>query len=80
MNFVTHMITYLSLLSLLYTSCVICIWCLARSLNLTHLWCLGLDYDPEGEAIHEAPVVGDYGWGPANQVVEPEDREPAQEG
>ena len=44
-----------------YTSCVICIWCLARSLDLTHLWCLGPDLDPAGDMIHEAPVVGDYG-------------------
>ena len=61
-----------------YTSCVICIWCLARSLDLTHLWCLGPDHDPASDAIYEAPLVGDYGWGPADQVVEPEDGEPAQ--
>ena len=69
-----HVIT----LFLLYTSCVICIWCLARSLDLTHLWCLGPDLDPAGDAIYETPVVGDYGWGSADQVIEPEDGEPAQ--
>ena len=73
------MITYLSLLSV-YISCVICIWCLVRSLDLTHLWCLGPDHDPASDAFYEAPVVGDYGWGPADQVVELEDGEPAQEG
>ncbi|XXG76378.1 hypothetical protein AAC387_Pa08g0742 [Persea americana] len=41
---------------------------------------LGPDYDPAGDAIHETPVVGDYGWGPVDQGVEPEDGEPAQEG
>ena len=55
---------YVSVITLLvYTSCVICIWCLARSLDLTH--------DPAGDAIYEAPVVGDYEWWPADQVVEP---------
>ncbi|XXG76968.1 hypothetical protein AAC387_Pa08g1219 [Persea americana] len=44
-----------------------------RSVDLTHLWCLVLDLDPAGDAIHEAPVAGDYGWGPADQVIEPED-------
>ncbi|XXG82482.1 hypothetical protein AAC387_Pa10g0418 [Persea americana] len=38
------------------------------------------NYYPAGDAIHEAPVVGDYGWGPADQGVKPEDGEPAQEG
>ena len=65
---------------LLCTSGVICIWCLARSLDLTHLWCLGPDYDPAGDAIIEAPVVGDCEWGPVDQVVEPKDREPTLEG
>ena len=74
------MIMYLSLLSfVVYIWCYL-IWCLARSLDLTHLWCLGPDLDPAGDAIYEAPVVGDYGWGPADQVVEPEDGEPALEG
>ena len=63
---------------LLYTSFVICIWCLARSLDLTHLWCLGSDHDPARDAIYKAPVVGDYEWGPADQVVEPVDGKPTQ--
>ena len=58
------------------TSCIICIWCLARSLDLTHLWCLGLDLDPAGDAYYEAPVAGDFEWGPVDQVVELEDRAP----
>ncbi|XXG59633.1 hypothetical protein AAC387_Pa04g1683 [Persea americana] len=49
-----------------------------RSLDLTHLWCLGPDHDSVDDAFYEAPVVGDYGWGPADQVVEPEDIAPAQ--
>ena len=61
---------------LLHTSCVICIWCIARLLDLTHLWCLGIDLDPAGDAYHEALVAGDYGWGPADQVVEPDDGAP----
>ena len=72
------MITYSSLFSLLHTSCVICILCLARFLDLTHLWCLDLDLDPAGDAYYEAPVVGDYGLGPADQAVEPDYRAPAQ--
>ncbi|XXG85836.1 hypothetical protein AAC387_Pa11g0852 [Persea americana] len=36
------------------------------------------DHDPTNDAFYEAPVVGDYGWGPADQVVEPEDGAPAQ--
>ena len=31
-----------------------------------------------GDAIIKAPVAGDYGWGPVDQVVEPEDEVPAQ--
>ena len=62
----------------MHTSCVIYLWCLARSLDLTHLWCLGYNFDPTGDVIHEAPVAGDYGWGPVDQVVEPEDGVPAQ--
>ena len=42
-------------------------------MDLIHLWCLGPDHDPEGDAIYEAPVVGDYGSESADQVVEPED-------
>ena len=61
-----------------YTSCVICIWCLARSLDLTHLWCLGPDHNPADDTFYEAPVVGDYGWGPADQEVEPEDGAPSK--
>ena len=57
----------------MHTSCVICIWCLARSFDLTHLWCLGFYLDPAVDAIHEAPVAGDYSWDPANQVIEQED-------
>ncbi|KAJ8620061.1 hypothetical protein MRB53_028590 [Persea americana] len=34
--------------------------------------------DPADDAIYETPVVGDYGWGPADQVVEPEDGALAQ--
>ena len=49
---------------------------LARSLDMTHLWCLGLDLDPAGDAFVEAPVTGNYGWGPVEQVVEPEDGVP----
>ena len=62
----------------LYTSCVICIWCLARSLDLTLFWCLGPDHDPTDDAYYEAPVVGDYEWGSVDQVVEPDDGAPAQ--
>ena len=63
---------------MMHTSCVICIWCIARSLDLTHLWCLGPDLNPADDAYYEAPVVGDYGWEPADQVVEPDDGAPAQ--
>ncbi|XXG52581.1 hypothetical protein AAC387_Pa03g0875 [Persea americana] len=48
------------------------------SLDLTHLWCLGLDLDPASDAYHEAPVVGDYGLGPVDQVVKLDDGAPAQ--
>ena len=57
---------------------LICIWCLVRSLDLTHFWCLGPDHDPVDDALYEVPVVGDYWWGPADQVVEPEDGAPIQ--
>lgn len=40
---------------------------------MTHFLCLGHDLDPAGDAYHEAPVVGEYGWGPVDQVVEPDD-------
>ena len=63
---------------LLHTSCVICIWCLAISLDLTHFWCFSLDLNPADDAYHEVLVVGEYGWGPVDQVVEPEDGAPAQ--
>ena len=79
MFLVTLMIIYTHLYSLLlHTSCVIYIWCITRSLDLTHLWCLALDLDPVGDAYHEAPVVGEYNWGQVDQVVEPEDGAPAQ--
>ena len=61
----------------MHTLCVISIWCLARSLDLTHLWCLGFDLDPTGDTIFEALVADDYGWGPVDQVVEPKDGVPA---
>ena len=64
----------------MHTSCVICIWCLARSLDLTHLWCLGLNYDPVGDAYIEVPIAGDFEWRPVDQVVEPKDGVPAQGG
>ena len=58
--------------------CGIYIWYLVRSLDLTYLWCLGLDLNPVGDAFIEAPIAGDYGWGPVDQVVEPEDGVPTQ--
>ena len=61
----------------MHASCVICIWYIVRSLDLTHLWCLGFDLNPVGDTIYEAPVAGDYGWGPDDQVIESEDRAPA---
>ena len=62
----------------MHKSYVTCILCLVRSLDLTHLWCLGIDPHTEDDTIVEAPVARDYGWGPADQVVELEDRVPAQ--
>ena len=64
----------------MHTSCVICIWCLAKSLDLTHLWCLGFDFDPTSDVFIKAPIAGDFEWGPVDQVVEPEDGVPAQGG
>ena len=51
--------------------------CLARSLDLTHSWCLGIDLVHEGDALVEAPIAGDYGWGPAVPEVELDDGVPA---
>ena len=45
-----------------YISYVTCILCLTRSSDLTHYWCLGIDPDPQGDALVEAPATGDYGW------------------
>ena len=45
---------------------------------MTHYWCLGIYLDPEDGKLIEGPVAGDYGWGPADQVVELEDGVPAQ--
>ena len=70
------MIIYSSLFS--FVAYILCIWCLARSFDLTHLWCLGLDLNPVGDVYHEVPVVDEYGWGPVDLVVEPEDGAPAQ--
>ena len=57
----------------MHTSYVICILCLARSLNLNLLWCLGIDPDPVNDVIVEVPVAGDYGWGLTDLMVELED-------
>ena len=48
---------------------------------MIYSWCLGLDpeYEDDAYSLVEAPVAGDYGWGSANQEVEPEDGEPAPE-
>ena len=62
---------------LMHTFYVICILWLARSLGLTHYWYLGINPDYEGDTFLEAPVVGDYGWGPADQEVELVFGEPA---
>ena len=62
---------------LMHTFYVTCILCLARSLDLTHSWCLGIDPDYEGDGLVEAPIARDYGWGPADQEVELDDRVPA---
>ena len=62
----------------MHTFYAICIWCLVRFMDLTHLWCLGFDINPLGDAIIEAIVAGSYDLGPVDQVVEPEDGVPAQ--
>ena len=62
---------------LMHTSYVTCILCLARSLDLTNSWCLGIDPDYEGDALVEAPIAGDYRWGPANLEVELDNGVPA---
>ena len=72
------MILRSSLFPLMHTSYVICILCPTRSLDLTHYWCLGVDPDPEGDVLIEAPVGGDYGWGSVDQVVKLEDGVPTQ--
>ena len=41
---------------------------------------LGIDLDPEDDTIVKAPVAGDCGWGPTDQVVEPEVGVPRQGG
>ena len=51
-------------------------------MDLTIIWCLGLDTDSiavEGEAFHEAPLVDEYGWGPGDLVVMPDDGETAED-
>ena len=53
----------------MHTSYVTYILCLARSLDLTHYWCLGIDADPVDEAIVEVPIAGGYRWGPTDQEV-----------
>ena len=54
--YIVYSYDYVPVITLfVYTSCVIYIWCLARSLDLTHLWCLGLNHDPKGDAIYEVP-------------------------
>ena len=62
----------------MHTFYAICIWCLVIFMDLTHLWCLGFDINPLGDAIIEAIVAGSYDLGPVDQVVEPEDGVPAQ--
>ena len=47
--------------------------------DLTHYLCLGTDPDSKDDALVEAPVTGDYGWGPTNQGVELKDGVLAQE-
>ena len=63
---------------LMHTAYVTCILYLARSLNLTLSLCLGIDYDYTGDALVEAPIAGNYGWGPADQEVALDDGAPAQ--
>ena len=62
----------------MHISCVTCILCFGRSLDLTHYWCLSINLDPENNALVEAPVAGDYGWVQTDQAVELEDGVPAQ--
>ena len=62
---------------LMHTSYVICILWLARSLDLTHYWYLGIYHEYEDDTFVEVPVAGDYEWGPADQEVELEAGEPA---
>ena len=53
--------------------------CLLDPLDLTHyIWCLGIDTDPipEGDVLLEAPIAEEYGWGPIDPKIAPEDGEP----
>lgn len=59
---------------------VISVHCSARSLGIWPIviWCLGFIVDliaPEGEAFLEAPLAKDFGCGPYDNVMFPEDGE-----
>ena len=63
MYFVTLMITYMSLFSIVvyilyYLHMVPC-----QTLDLTPLWCLGPDHDPADDAFYEAPELVTTGGG-----------------
>ena len=63
---------------LMHTSYVTCILCLARSLDLTYSWCLGIDPDYENDTPVEVPIAGDYGWELADQKVKLNEGVPTQ--
>ena len=43
------------------------------------IWCLGIIPNPEDDTFIKAPLVYEYGWGLADQEVEPEVGELAPE-
>ena len=60
----------------MHTYYVTFILCLPDLFDLTHyIWCLGIATNPilEGDALLEATLVDEHGWGPANSEEEPED-------
>ena len=70
------------IVSILFDAYIMCYLYMVpyQILGSNHLWCLGFDFDPAGDTFIEEPVARDYGQGPVDQVIEPEDGVPVQGG
>ena len=74
------LITVFILFLCIYT--MLLVYCAARSFWIwLIIWCLGIDTNliaPEEKAFREAPLAGEYGWGPGNLVAVPDDGGPLE--